>query len=50
MQYVPLFFCWVKVEATASTNVEGGVSNDPSAIIAVITGIGVDVVFSLQVC
>jgi hypothetical protein len=36
--------------ATTSTNVEGGVLNDPSAIIAVITGTGVDVVFSLQVC
>jgi hypothetical protein len=37
-------------EATTSTKVEGGVSNDPSAIIAVITGTGVDVMFSLQTC
>jgi hypothetical protein len=35
---------------TVSANVEGGVLNDPSAIIAAIIGIGVDVVFSLQVC
>jgi hypothetical protein len=35
-------------EATMSTKVEGGVSNDPSAIIAAITGTGVDVMLSLQ--
>jgi hypothetical protein len=37
-------------KATVSANVEGSVSNDPSAIIAAIPGIGVDVVVSLQVC
>jgi hypothetical protein len=37
-------------EVTMSANVEGGVSKDPSAIIAVITGTGVDVVVSLQSC
>jgi hypothetical protein len=37
-------------EATMSTKVEGRVSNDPSAIIAVIAGTGVDVVVSLQSC
>jgi hypothetical protein len=35
-------------KATASTKVEGGVSNDPSAIIAGIAGTGVDIMFSLQ--
>jgi hypothetical protein len=39
-----------KSEATASAKVKGGTLNDPSAIIAVITGTGVDVVFSLQIC
>ena len=37
-------------EATMSTKVESRVSNDPSAIIAVIAGTGVDVVVSLQSC
>jgi hypothetical protein len=37
-------------EATMSTKVESRVSNDPSAIIAAITGTGVEVVFSLQSC
>jgi hypothetical protein len=37
-------------EVTMSTKVEGGVSNDPSAIIAVIIGTGVDVMLSLQSC
>jgi hypothetical protein len=37
-------------EATMSTKVEGGVSNNPSAIIAVIAGTGVEVVLSLQSC
>jgi hypothetical protein len=37
-------------EATMSVNVEGGVSNDPSAVIAMIAGAAVDVMFcaSLQ--
>ena len=33
-------------EVTASTKVKGGILNDPPAIIAVIAGTGVDVVFS----
>ena len=37
-------------EVTMSAKVEGRVSNDPSAIIAVIAGTGVDVVLSLQSC
>jgi hypothetical protein len=37
-------------EATMFAKVEGRVSNDPSAIIAAITGTGVDVVLSLQSC
>jgi hypothetical protein len=37
-------------EVTMSAKVEGRVSNDPSAIIAAITGTGVDVVLSLQSC
>jgi hypothetical protein len=35
-------------EATTFANVKGGVSKDPSAIIAVIVGTGVDVMVSLQ--
>jgi len=46
----PIVLLLGESEATASTNVEGGVSNDPSAIIAVIIGTGVDVMVSLQVC
>ena len=46
----PVVLLLGKREATASASVEGGVSNDPSAIIAAITGTGVDVVVSLQVC
>jgi hypothetical protein len=37
-------------KATMSAKVEGGVTNDPSAIIAAITGTGVEVVLSLQSC
>jgi hypothetical protein len=46
----PVILLLGESEATVSTNVEGGVSKDPSAIIAAITGTGVDVVVSLQVC
>jgi hypothetical protein len=45
----PIILLSGESEATVSANVEGGVSDDPSAIIAVITGIGVDDVFSLQI-
>jgi hypothetical protein len=37
-------------EVTVSTKVEGGISNNPSAIIAAITCTGVNVMFSLQIC
>jgi hypothetical protein len=37
-------------KATVSAKVEGGILNDPSAIIAAIAVTGVDVMFSLQIC
>jgi hypothetical protein len=46
----PIMLLLGESEVTVSANMEGGVSNDPSAIIAAITGTGVDVMFSLQVC
>ena len=46
----PIILLLGESEATTSVNVEGGVSKDPSAIIAAITGTGVDVVVSLQSC
>jgi hypothetical protein len=46
----PVVLALGESKATASAKVEGGVSNDPSAIIAAIAGTGVDIVFSLQSC
>jgi hypothetical protein len=46
----PIVLALGESKATVSAKVEGGVSNDPSAIIAAIIGTGVDVIFSLQSC
>jgi hypothetical protein len=46
----PIILALGDSEATMSAKVEGGVSNDPSAIIAAIVGTGVEVVLSLQSC
>jgi hypothetical protein len=46
----PIILALGDSEATTSAKVEGGVSNDPSAITAVIAGTGVEVVLSLQSC
>jgi hypothetical protein len=46
----PIILLLGESEATTSANVEGGVSNDPSAIIAAIAGTAVDIMFSLQIC
>jgi hypothetical protein len=43
----PIILLLGESKATASTNVEGSVLKDPSAIRAVITGTGMDVVVSL---
>jgi hypothetical protein len=46
----PIILVLCESKATVSAKVEGGVSNDPSAIIAAIAGTGVNVMFSLQSC
>jgi hypothetical protein len=46
----PIVLVLGESKAIVFAKVEGGVSNDPSAIIAAIAGTGVDIVFSLQIC